>query len=227
MLCLTRRRVGVAVAALLLLSGAGCGGDDETGPADPTPAPPSEARIEALAGEQTTVTLDPGFLEGLSALQVAPAAVGDAALDPATGVLSVPITGGSVTYTEPAAGAEADVRGTVEHDGAGLQLTGPAGTVVALDALEVDLAGGTVYGRVAVDGEVRAERADLFHLDRSTRDPLEVDEGAGTATLGGTTLSLTATAAEALNTAFATSALAERVLVGVGQVTLALPEPSS
>jgi hypothetical protein len=228
MLSLTSRRGGTAVAALLLLGLAACTGDDEAGTAaTASPTPTSEARIETLSGEQTAVTLDPGFLEGLSALQVTPAAVGGASLEPATGVLSVPITGGSITYAEPESGAEPDVQGVINHDGSGLQLTGPTGAAVALEELEVDLAGSTVYGRVTADGEVRAERADLFHLDRSTRDPLQVDEDAGTAVLRGSTLSLTGTAAEVLNTAFGTSALAERVLVGAAEVTLALPEPPS
>jgi hypothetical protein len=228
MLCLTRRRAGTAMAALLLLGLPACAGDDEAGSAaTATPTPTPEARIETLQGEQTAVTLDPGWLEALSALQVTPTAVGQAGLDPATSVLTVPITGGSVTYTDPESGVEPDVRGVINHDGSGLQLAGPTGAVVALEDLEVDLTGSTVYGRLTVDDEVRADRADLLHLDRSTREPLQVDADAGTAVLRGSTLSLTGTAADALNAAFETSALTERVLLGVAEVTLALPEPSS
>lgn len=238
-----RRTAAAALAVGLALSLASCGdeGSDDAagGPAGsgvspgaatgPTPQPEATAepepvaRIDSLTGEQTAVTLDPGFLAGLTALQVTPAALGSATLDPATGVLSVPVTGGAVTYFEPDSGVEPPAQGLVRHDGAGLQLTGADGAVVDLTDLELDLGGSTVYGRVSVGGQVEAERADLFLLDDSSRGPLQVDEDEGTAVLQGSTLSLTATSADTLNRAFGTGALAESVLVGVTEITLALP----
>ena len=54
-------------------------------------------------------------------------------------------------------------------------------------------------------------------------NPLEVNAEEGTAVLEGTTVSLTAEAAELLNMTFGTDALAEFFLVGVAEITLELP----
>ena len=82
-------------------------------------------------------------------------------------------------------------------------------------------------GKVTVDGAVFAESAPLFFLDGRTLNPLEVNEAAGTAVLEGTTVSLTKTAADALNMVFETDALAEFFKVGIAEITVDLPKPSS
>jgi hypothetical protein len=51
-----------------------------------------------------------------------------------------------------------------------------------------------------------------------------VNAGAGTAVLEGTTVKLTKTAADALNMVFSSTALTEGFLVGIAEITLALPK---
>ncbi len=77
---------------------------------------------------------------------------------------------------------------------------------------------------MTVDGEVFAESAPLFFLDGRTLKPLQVNEAEGTAILEGTTVSLTKTAADALNMVFETDALAEFFKVGIAEITVALPK---
>ena len=224
MLTLKKKSAVLALSAGLALSLAACGSDDAgtasttaTPEASPTPA----AAIDTLSGESTAVTLDPAFLEGLTALQLTPATIGSATLEGA--VIDFPITGGNVTYFDPASGVDPYVQGLINHDGSGLQLTGANGAVVKLEDFVVDPAESVLTGRVTVDDEVFAESAPLFFLDGRTLNPLAVDEADGTAVLEGTTVSLTQTAADALNMVFATDALAEFFPVGIAEITVALP----
>jgi hypothetical protein len=224
MFSLSSRTAATAVAAGLALALVACGSDETTAgsgqSAAPTASPTPAAAIDSLSGEQTAVTLDEAFLDGLASLQLTPSPLGGATLDAATGVLAFPITGGNVTYFDPASGVDPYVQGLINHDGSGLQLTGADGTVVTLEDFEVDPAESRLYGTVTVDGEVFAERLDLFFLDGSTLEPLQVDEAGGTAVLEGTTVSLTTSAADALNTAFETDALAEFFPVGIAEITV-------
>ena len=221
---LRTRSAAIALAAGLTLPLAACGGDDEatTGgsasgaAASPTPA----AQIDQLSGKQTAVVLDKGFLDGLTALKLTPAMIGTGTLDAGTGTVAFPITGGNVTYYDPASGVQPYVQGLIRHDGSGLQLTGANGKVVKLENFEVDPAESLLFGKVTVDGAVFAERADLFFLDGRTLNPLRPGDEAGTAVLQGTTVSLTKTAADALNTVFETDALAEFFTVGVAEITV-------
>ena len=227
MLSLRNRTATLALAAGLSLTLAACGSDDtsSTGSSDsasaeasPTPA----AAIDSLTGKQTAVTLDPSFLAGLESLMLAPGVLGGATLDAATGKVAFPISGGNVTYFDPASGVTPFVQGSIEHDGSGLSLTG-GGTTVELTDFVVDPEGSVLTGKVTANGEVAAESAPLFFLDGSTVNPLAVDEAAGTAVLEGTTVSLTAEAADLLNTTFGVDALTEFFLVGVAEITLQLP----
>ena len=228
MLNLKKKSTAVALSVGLALTLAACGNDDEATTADsttqnqtePTPA----AAIDTLSGKQTAVTLDAGFLEGLTALKLTPATIGGAKLDGTTGVISFPITGGNVTYYDPASGVTPYVQGLINHEGSGLQLTGANGKVVKLENFVVDPAESVLTGKVTVDGEVFAPTAPLFFLDGRTLNPLEVNEADGTAVLEGTTVSLTKEAAEALNTVFETDALAEFFKVGVAEITVELPK---
>ena len=229
MFSLKRKTAAVALSAGLALTLAACGSDDEatagsgsgsesTASAEPTPV----AAIDTLSGVQTAVNLDQGFLDGLTALQLTPATIGSATLEGAK--IAFPITGGNVTYFDPSSGVTPYVQGLINHDGSGLQLTGANGTVVKLENFEVDPAESLLYGKVTVNDEVFAERADLFFLDGRTLQPLAVNESNGTAVLEGTTVSLTKTAADALNQVFMTDALAEFFTVGVAEITVALPQ---
>jgi hypothetical protein len=224
MLSLKKKSAALALSAGLALTLSACGedenataGSDVTAEAEATPV----AEIDTLSGVQTAVNLDSGFLEGLTALQLTPATLGGATLEGTQ--IAFPITGGNVTYFDPNSGVTPYVQGLINHDNSGLQLTGANGKVVKLEDFVVDPAESVLTGKVTVDGEVFAESAPLFFLDGSTLNPLEVNEGEGTAVLEGTTVSLTKTAADALNMVFETDALAEFFTVGTAEITVALP----
>ena len=226
MLSLKKTKI-LAVSAGLALSLAACGGNDtETtgtgGGSEPAASPTPVAAIDTLTGVQTAVTLDSGFLEGLTALKLTPATIGGATLEGAK--IAFPITGGNVTYFDPQSGVEPFVQGLINHDDSGLRLTGANGKVVELTDFVVDPAESVLTGKVTVDGMVFAESAPLFFLDGSTLNPLQVNEAEGTAVLEGTTVSLTKTAADALNMVFETDALAEFFKVGIAEITVALPK---
>ncbi len=226
MLSLKKKSAVLALSAGLVLSVAACGSNDTettgTGSGETTTQPTPAAAIDTLTGKQTAVTLDPGFLEGLTALKLTPATLGGATL--AGAKIAFPITGGNVTYYTPDSGVNPYVQGLINHDESGLQLTGANGKVVKLENFVVDPAKSVLTGRVTVDNMVFAESADLFFLDGRTLNPLQVNEAEGTAVLEGTTVSLTKTAADALNTVFETDALAEFFKVGIAEITVALPK---
>ncbi|HVM27806.1 MAG TPA: hypothetical protein VM433_09050 [Mycobacteriales bacterium] len=226
MFSLKKRTASVALVAGLALTMAACGGNDDTaaggnGGAETTQASPEPAaQIDQLSGEQTAVVLDPSFLEGITGLGLTPGMLGGGTLDADTGTIAFPITGGNVTYFDPASGVDPYVQGIILHEGSGLSLTGANGTVVELENFEVDPEQSLLFGKVTVDGEVFAERADLFFLDGSTLNPLRPGDAPDTAVLQGTTVSLTETAANALNMVFETDALSEFFLVGVAEITV-------
>ncbi len=226
MLSLKKKSAVLALAAGLTLGLAACGSNDtdtaSTGNSEPKAAASPAAVIDTLSGKQTAVTLDEGFLAGLTALKLTPATLGGATLEGAK--IAFPITGGNVTYYTPDSGVDPYVQGLINHDDSGLQLTGANGKVVKLENFVVDPAKSVLTGKVTVDGAVFAESADLFFLDGSTLNPLQVNEADGTAVLEGTTVSLTKTAADALNMVFETDALAEFFKVGIAEITVALPK---
>ncbi|MFP5220436.1 MAG: hypothetical protein ACLGIG_12020, partial [Actinomycetes bacterium] len=222
---LKSRTAAVALSAGLALSLAACGSDDSDNAAAETEAsasPTPVAAIDSLTGEQTAVTLDPAFLEGLTTLQLTPGFLGGAEFDADAGKVAFPITGGDVTYFDPSSGVEPYVQGEILHEGSGLSLTG-GDTTVELTDFVVDPANSVLTGKVTANGEVAAESAPLFFLDGRTLNPLEVDEASGTAVLEGTTVSLTQEAADLLNATFGTDALTEFFPVGVAEITVKLP----
>jgi hypothetical protein len=227
MISLKKRTAAVALTAGLALTLAACGGDEpEVGAgADTGASAEPVAEIDSLDGVQTAVTLDPSFLEGVTGLGLMPGVVGGATLDASTGKVAFPITGGNVTYFDPSSGVTPFVQGEILHDGSGISLTG-GGTTVELTDFVVDPAESVLTGTVTANGEVAAESAPLFFLDGSTLNPLQVNEAEGTAVLEGTTVSLTAEAAQLLNMTFGTDALSEFFLVGVAEITVELPASS-
>ena len=218
---LKKQSAVLSLGLALTLGLAACGNNDESVGLEEGTAATPVAQIDALTGEQTAVTLDPSFLEGLTALELTPATLGGATLEEAE--ISFPITGGNVTYYDPASGVTPFVQGLIEHNDSGLQLTGANGAVVKLEDFVVDPEASVLTGRVTVDDEVFAESADLFFLDGSTLNPLADGEQEGTAVLEGTTVSLTQTAADALNMVFGTDALSEFFPVGVAEITVDVP----
>jgi hypothetical protein len=214
---MTRRTPAVLLAtATLALGAAACGdsGSDESSAQSSQPEP--VAQIDTLTGRSTAVELDGGFVGALESLKLTPGPVGDASIEGATA--SFPITGGNVTYYEP--GTESPfVQGEIDHDGSGLSLKG-GGKTVRLTDFVVDPGGSVLTGTVTVDGEEAAASAPLFFLDGRTLEPLEVNEGDGTAVLQGTTVKLKAEAAELLNQTFGVDALEEGLVIGVATITV-------
>ena len=207
-----------AVLALVAIGSlAACSGDDsevETGgAAAPSTAP--VAKIDRLSGQSTSVTLDPGFVAGLTSLKLTPAPVGSAKID--AGVASFPITGGNVTYFTPGA-VNPYVQGLINHDGSGLSLTG-GGIKVELTDFVVDPAKSVLTGKVTANGKVAAESAPLFFLDGRTLKPLQTGAG-DTAILEGTTVSLTKEAADLLNKTYNVTALSQFFKVGIAKITV-------
>lgn len=200
--------------AALALGAAACGDDDtaSSAPAKPEPV----AQVDQLSGRSTAVKLDAGFADALKSLKLTPAPVGDASISKA-GVASFPITGGNVTYYKPGS-VSPFVQGEIDHDGAGLSLTG-GGKTVELTDFVVDPGASVLTGKVSVDGKVAAESAPLFFLDGRTLNPLAVSDD-GTAVLEGTTVKLKAEAADLLNQTFSVDALQEGLVIGVAKITI-------
>jgi hypothetical protein len=211
------RTPSIILTAMALAVGVGACGDDSADKAA-APAPPDPvAQVDRLSGQATAVTLDGGFVQALQSLKLTPGPLGDASISKA-GVAAFPITGGNVTYYEPGS-VSPYVQGEIDHDGAGLSLDG-GGKRVELTDFVVDPGESVLTGKVSVDGEVAAESAPLFFLDGRTLNPLEVNEGNGTAVLEGTTVKLKAEAAELLNTTFGVDALEEGLVIGVAKITI-------
>ena len=208
--------VASALAFAAVASLAACGSDDsktETG-GGATPTAPV-AKIDALTGQSTSVTLDPGFVAGLTSLKLTPGPVGSAKID--AGVATFPITGGNVTYFTPGS-VDPYVQGLINHNGSGLSLTG-GGTKVELTDFVVDPAKSVLTGKVTANGKVAAQSAPLFFLDGRTLKPLQMGPN-NTAILEGTTVSLTKEAADLLNKTYNVTALKQFFPVGVAKITV-------
>ena len=210
------------LAAALALAAAGslaaCSSDDSTvesgGAAAPSTAP--VAKIDRLSGQATSVTLDPGFVAGLTSLKLTPAPVGSAKIE--SGVATFPITGGNVSYFTPGGPVNPYVQGLINHSGSGLSLTG-GGIKVEMTDFVVDPAKSVLTGKVTANGKVAAESAPLFFLDGRTLKPLQTGAG-DTAILEGTTVSLTKEAADLLNKTYNVTALKQFFPVGVAKITV-------
>jgi hypothetical protein len=218
------RTLAALGAATLSLGLAACGDDEGTATAaggeaaetQAAQAPAPVAQVGDLTGEQTEVTLDAGFVEALTSLDVTPGPVGDAEISE-QGVASFPITGGNVTYYEPGT-VSPFVQGLINHDGSGLSLEA-GGKLVELENFDIDPGRSVLTGDVSVDGEEAAADAPLFFLDGRTLKPLQAGTD-GTAVLEGTTVKLKAEAAELLNTTFGIDALTEGLVIGTAKITI-------
>ena len=211
------------LAAALAFAAAGslvaCSSDDgkvESGGGAAAPSTAPVAKIDRLSGQATSVTLDPGFVAGLTSLKLTPAPVGSAKIE--SGVATFPITGGNVTYFTPGGPVNPYVQGLINHSGSGLSLTG-GGIKVELTDFVVDPAKSVLTGKVTANGKVAAESAPLFFLDGRTLKPLQTGAG-DTAVLEGTTVSLTKEAADLLNKTYNVTALKQFFPVGVAKITV-------
>lgn len=208
------RTMAVAGVAALALTGIG------SGVAVAQAGPPPVATIPSLTGQSTSVKLDPGFTGALTSLGVTPAPTGKATIK--NGTASFPITGGNVTVYKPGE-VTPYVQGIIMHDGSGLSLT-KGNTKVTLENFVIDPGQpATLKGKVLANGSTVADSVTLFDLDGSTLKPITTDAAAGTATLTGTTVRLSADAAAALDKAFGTDAIKGGTPVGIATIVVNLP----
>jgi hypothetical protein len=180
--------------------------------------PKPAAVVAAVPGGTTAVALDAGFTGALTQLGLTPGTIGGATLD-ATGTVTFPITGGTVTLYDRETGYRPWVQGVLFHEGSGLSLTA-GGTTVELTDFTVDPGKpARLFGNVSVNGQLAVASAPLFNLDGSTLNPPTTDAD-GSAVLQGTTVKLAPEAAELLNTTFGTDALAGGFVIGVATITV-------
>ena len=212
---LARITAAILMVAALSFAVTACGSDDSSSSSDSPPEP--VAQIDPVTGVSTQVTLDAGFVEALTTLKVTPAPVGKATISKA-GVADFPITGGNVTYYDPASDYRPFVQGILMHDGSGLSLTAGK-TKVELTDFVIDPGTSTLTGTVSVNGKEAATDALLFNLDGSTLKPL-ISNSDGSATLEGTTVKLSDDAAALLNDTFGIKDLKGGLVIGISAITV-------
>ncbi|HEV7948605.1 MAG TPA: hypothetical protein VGP24_02445 [Glaciihabitans sp.] len=208
---------GILVAGLAACSSTGASTETPSSSSSASTTPEPLASIPALAGVDTQVTLDAGFVEALTTLGLTPGVIGGASLT--DGVLAFPITGGNVDYYDPEESYRPYVQGSIEHDGSGISLTAGE-TVVELTDFEIDPGTSQLFGTVTANGEEVGQDIYIFNLDGSTLNPLEEDAD-GNAVLEGTTVLISPDAAELLNTTFGTDAVTDELVVGIAKITAA------
>jgi hypothetical protein len=208
----------VALAATAALSLAACGSSSGSSSSSSSStkasAPKPVASIDSLTGNSTSVTLDKGFTDALTALKLTPGVVGTAKLT--NGALVFPITGGNVTIFKPGT-VSPYVIGQVQHEGSGFSLAA-GGTKVSITNLNVDPGSSRVYGDVSVNGKLAAPSAFVFQLDGRTLKPLQTS--GSTATLEGTKVEISPVAAPLLNKTFNTDAVKAGLLVGIAKIVV-------
>src|SRR5829696_5883050 len=214
------RTPALLAAAALALGATACGSDESSTSSSGSSGSSEQAKpvadVPQLTGKSTAVTLDAGFVDALTQLELTPSPLGDATISE-QGVASFPITGGNVKYFKPGT-VSPYVQGEIDHDGSGLQLKG-GGKTVRLTDFVVDAGASVLTGKVIVDGEVAAASAPLFFLDGRTLKPLEA-KGDGTAVLEGTTVKFKDESAQLLNDTFGVDALKGGLEVGVAKITV-------
>ena len=198
--------VAIAAAATLSVSVAACSSSKDKKPV---------AEIKSLSGMSTSVKLDSGFASALQSLGLTPGVLGSATLT--DGSVHFPITGGNVTVYKKGQ-VKPYVQGDIKHDGSGLSLKAGS-TTVSLENFDIDPGtNSTLYGDVSVNGVSAAKHANLFTLDGSTLQPLSTS--GNTATLTGTRVLISSTAAGLLNQTFKTQAVKAGLLVGVATIVV-------
>lgn len=215
---------GVVVAALAGCAQSGTGdsttsgaGSSSSASSTPSAAPSPAAVFTTVSGKTTDITLDAGFVAALKSLKLTPGTIGSAELSTA-GVLTFPITGGNVTYYDPASKVRPYVQGELDHDGSGLSLTA-GDTKVELKNFVIDPGNDShVSGDAYLNGELAAKGANLFRLDGSTLNPVSKDGDAYV--LEGTTVYVSEDAAALLNKVFKTTAVTGDLKVGIAKLTV-------
>lgn len=214
--------IGLAAASLLVVGLAGCSTadapaeDNDTSSSETEVDPTPLASIPELAGVDTQVTLDAGFLDAITSLGLTPGVIGTATLSD-EGVLAFPITGGNVDYYDPAEDYRPYVQGSVEHDGSGISLDN--GTIkVDLTDFRIDPGTSQLFATVEANGELVGNDVYLFNLDGTTLNPLAEDAD-GNAVLEGTTVLISPDAAALLNETYGTDAVTDELVVGIAKIT--------
>jgi hypothetical protein len=197
----TRIVVTLALAAAVASTVAACSSSKDT---------KAVATIPSLSGKSTSVALDAGFLNALTTLKLKPGLVGTATMTGTT--VTFPITGGHVTVYKKGQ-VTPYVQGVVDHQGSGLSLT--AGTTkVELENFVIHPGDNSnLTGDVVVNGTTAAKGAKLFDLNGSTLKPITIS--GGVATLTGTQVLLSSTAAGLLDKTFKTTAVKAGLLIGI------------
>lgn len=208
--------VALATTAAISLAACGSSSDSSSSSSSSTKAsaPKPVAAIDSLTGNSTSVTLDKGFTDALTALKLTPGTVGTAKLT--AGALVFPITGGNVTIFKPGT-VSPYVIGQVQHEGSGFSLTAGS-TKVEITNLNVDPGVSRVYGDVSVNGKLAAASAYIFKLDGRTLKPLQTS--GSTATLEGTKVEISPVAAPLLDKVFSTDAVKAGLLVGIAKIVV-------
>lgn len=176
------------------------------------------ATIPAISGGDTAVELDPGFLDALTSLNIAPGVIGTATLDGAT--LDFPITGGTATVYDKDSGYRPFVQGAIFHQGSGISLTAGENVISLENFVVVPSKPAILFADVSVNGALAAASFPLFNLNGTTLEPITVDSS-GNAILTGTKVEVSPAAAEFLNTTLgAPGAVPDNFLVGVATLTV-------
>ncbi|WP_375493058.1 hypothetical protein [uncultured Jatrophihabitans sp.] len=170
--------------------------------------------FKTLTGQSTSVALDAGFVSALKSLKVTPSPYGTATVSTA-GVASFPITGGNATIYKKGA-VTPYVQGTIDHNGSGLNLTAGSTKVTIDDFVVHPGNNSSLTGNVLVNGKQAAANAPLFVLDGSTLKTPTLS--GGVATLTGTRVLLSSTAAGLLNKTFGVTAIKPNLLIGVATI---------
>jgi hypothetical protein len=201
--------VGLVAAGVVVSSVAACSSSGSS--ADKKPI----ATIASLSGKATSVKLDAGFTAALASLKLTPGVLGSATLT--DGSVNFPITGGNVTVYKKGK-VNPYVQGDIKHNGSGLSLTAGS-TTVQLQNFDINPGKNSeLYGDVSVNGKLAVSHAPLFDLDGSTLAP--ITESGNTATLTGTRVLVSSTAAGLLDKTFGTTAVKGGLLVGVATIVV-------
>jgi hypothetical protein len=196
--------IALAAAGVLATSVAACSSDKS----DAKPV----ADIASISGQSTSVKLNATFAKDLTALKVTPGLIGNAKLDPSTGTLTFPITGGHVKVYKKG-DVTPYVQGEIDHSGSGFSLTA-GGTKVGLQNFVIDPGNNSkLTGDVTANGKSVVKGAKLFDLNGSTLKPITITNGV--AKLTGTTVLLSKDAADLLNKTFKITALKAGMKIGV------------
>lgn len=218
---LSKITVALASASLLVVGLAACSASTPTDTSSSSSSPSAAAdpkpiaSIPALEGVDTQVTLDQGFVDALTTLGLTPGVTGTATL--VDGALHFPITGGNVDYYDPTQKYRPYVQGEIDHMGSGITLTA-GDTVVGLSDFKIDPGTSRLTGTVTANGTLVANDVFIFNLDGTTLKPLATDAD-GNAVLEGTRVLISSDAAALLNKTFNTTAVTDKLLVGIAKIT--------